>query len=243
MEKYSSYRLMLTHSLQAGKSLPLNDDDAHYLTNVLRCKLGDIIRVFNTQEGEFVAKISTLSKKGVVIELLKHLTPPITLRPLTLGIGILKPDKFLDAIDMATQLGVTEIIPLLCKRSNMRNINSEKAEKRLQAATEQSERFAKPHLLAPMTLEELIKQYTDYQILFANETLSRRKNLGWPEKFESKIICLVGPEGGFDKEEIASLILAPNIVQISLGATILRAEVAAAAMLSYVQFVGNISSS
>lgn len=231
MSAKSSYRIMLSSSLIAGNIVTLEQEDANYMRNVLRCKLGGHIRVFNDKDGEYNAEITEIDKRQVSLTLLSKNLEPIRLPKLQLALAIIKPEKFMDAIDMATQLGVTDIHPIICDRSNYPAVKQDRLLKRIKAAIEQSERFAMPTIHQTLKFEHYIEN-TESPILFANETIAGQ-DTKWP--YLNEATCLIGPEGGFSEAELAIMHNAPQCHAVSLGKTILRSETAVAAMLSHIQ--------
>ncbi|MDN3030902.1 MAG: 16S rRNA (uracil(1498)-N(3))-methyltransferase [Candidatus Tisiphia sp.] len=227
---YSNIKLIENYSLN------LAEDHSHYLKTVLRLKIGDHFRIFNGIDGEFIAQITDITKNNLHVELTNILRKTIIEPELTLGISIIKSDRMLDAIDMAVQLGVTKIIPLITERSQFRNVNNQKLMKCIIESTEQSERLIPPILMPLTSLSLFLDQNLNNSIIYANENEDENNTLLkiMPTSY-SNISVIVGPEGGFSPNELKILSLRPNSLSISLGANVLRTETAVAACLAQIK--------
>lgn len=232
---YSNIKLIENYSLN------LAEDHSHYLKTVLRLKIGDHFRIFNGIDGEFIAQITDITKNNLHVELTNILRKTIIEPELTLGISIIKSDRMLDAIDMAVQLGVTKIIPLITERSQFRNVNNQKLMKCIIESTEQSERLTPPILMPLTSLSLFLDQNLDNSIIYANENEDENNTLLkiMPISY-SNISVIVGPEGGFSPNELKMLSLRANSLSISLGANVLRTETAVATCLAQIKlFITN----
>ncbi|XVN42658.1 MAG: 16S rRNA (uracil(1498)-N(3))-methyltransferase [Candidatus Rickettsia vulgarisii] len=227
---YANIKLIESHSLD------LPEDKVHYLKTVLRLKSGNYFRVFNGVDGEFIAQITNITKNNLFANV-TSISRKISPEPqINLAISIIKNDKMLDAINMAVQLGVTKIIPLIADRSQHRNINISKLSKCIVEYTEQSERLVLPILEQAITLGNFLKQNSNNPILYANENEDESNDLLKLRQYiKPNISVLIGPEGGFSQNELQLLASVNNCYSFSLGATVLRAETAVAACLAQVK--------
>ncbi|WP_375318825.1 RsmE family RNA methyltransferase [Candidatus Tisiphia endosymbiont of Oplodontha viridula] len=168
---YSNIKLIENYSLN------LAEDHSHYLKTVLRLKIGDHFRIFNGIDGEFIAQITDITKNNLRVDLTNILRKVIIEPDLTLGISIIKSDRMLYAIDMAVQLGVTKIIPLVTERSQFHNVNNQRLIKCIIESTEQSERLIPPILMPLTSLSLFLKQNIDNSIIYANENEDENNTL------------------------------------------------------------------
>lgn len=209
----------------------------HYLKNVLRLKVNDSFRIFNGINGEFIATVREIKKNTLSIHLNNLIRKPELGQNLTLGICIIKADKMLDAINMAVQLGVSKIAPLIAQRSQLKSVNHDRLFKCVIEATEQSER------LTPPSLEQttLLKSYRSENcgaIIYANENEDNNNSLiARIESLQSNFSFIVGPEGGFSNEELEMLSSWTDTFSISLGPNILRTETAVATGLAQIMLL------
>ncbi len=226
--KYSKLpRIYLKDKIIAETNYSLDSEQDNYLKNVLRIRDGFDIRVFNENDGEFLAKFSSDKKSSSITAKSQIRTKLGKKNRLTLFMPVIKSDKFEQAIDAAIQIGVDEIIPVITDRVQRRDINYERIEKIIKESVRQSERLDFPILKSEKELREIDFLKYDY-VFFANEQESAEKQL----KSSPNLAAIVGPEGGFTEEEIEFLTSKTNIISISLGNNVLRSEVAAIALLS-----------
>ena len=132
-----------------------------------------------------------------------------------------------DLLNMATQMGVAEFLPVITARTNANHINWERMQKIVIEASEQSNRNSVPKILNPIKFSEL--DLSD--VVFADERAAYGKEL--PSGAGNVTSILIGPEGGFSEDEFNALDAA-GARGISLGKTILRAELAASIAIAKV---------
>ena len=155
---------------------------------------------------------------------------------LLLAIAIIKPDRFIEAIKAAVQLGVTKIIPIVSERAQYKSINHERIMKCIIESTEQSERLIPPILNEPIKLQDFILTPDIQQIIFANENEESIK-INSIKKFAISVAVMIGPEGGFSDNEQRMLLQNEKIVSVTLGETILRSEVAVSSLIACVNLM------
>jgi 16S rRNA (uracil1498-N3)-methyltransferase len=247
MKISSLERIYISSPIEIAKEIQLTPDQTHYLTSVMRCKIGWQLRIFNETSGEFIAKISSISKKSCGLQVLELFRAPIGMNRLCLAQSIIKPDRMMTALSMATQLGATDIAPIITERTQTKTINHERTMRVLLENTEQCERFSIPMLHEPQTLEEFVRGGDFDSLIYANENEAdlpsglTRRSQELRETIASsareKIAILIGPEGGFTDAELDYLSKCPKAHSVSLGATVLRSETAAVALASLVQML------
>ncbi|WP_417905397.1 16S rRNA (uracil(1498)-N(3))-methyltransferase [Candidatus Tisiphia endosymbiont of Micropterix aruncella] len=234
------HRIYTNIKLIENYSLNLAEDHSHYLKTVLRLKVGDHFRIFNGTDGEFIAQITGMTKNNLHVGLTNILRKATVEPELTLGISIIKSDRMLDAIDMAIQLGVTKIIPLIAERSQFRTVNTQRLMKCIIESTEQSERLIPCILMPVVSLSLFLEQTLGNSIIYANENEDENNTLLkimpiYSSDISANISVVVGPEGGFSQNELQMLSLRPNTLSISLGPNILRTETAVATCLAQIK--------
>ena len=209
-------RIFIGDDLQSGKIVPLDKSVAHYLTRVMRT---DTCLVFGGGR-EFNANVSVDNKTLVIGKETSHTDPA---NDITLMFAPIK--RMDDLLNMATQMGVARFQPVITERTVAKHINWERMKKIVIESSEQSNRNSVPEILAPKKFADLDLS----KIAFADERAAH----GHDTKLcngEIKTV-LVGPEGGFSESEFEKLDSA-GACGISLGKTILRAELAAAIAIS-----------
>lgn len=202
-------RIFFDAYLETNKKLSVDKDVVHYLRRVMR--RGDCL-IFNNGD-EFNAVLSDDDKFIVVGEKTEHIDPS---NNLTLFFAPIK--KIEDLLNMATQMGVAVLQPVITKRTVANHINWERQLKIIKEASEQSGRNSIPKLLKPIKFDDI--KFDDSFVVAderAGHGMDIKNNTDGVEKI------LIGPEGGFAPEEFDKM---KNVKSMSLGKTILRAEVA-----------------
>ncbi len=230
-EYYKHPRLYLKDPIAKNMELPLSADQVHYLKNVLRKGAGDFVRLFNGKDGEWIARISGLEKKGGLAKAESQLRAQgaVTQR-IHLFFAPIRKQRLDILIEKAVELGVSEFHPVITRRTENRKLNMERLNAQIFEAAEQCERLELPILHEAADLPRVIRATRPYPVFACLERdgaspLSARH-------FGAEFGFLIGPEGGFDDDEIA-MIRASGAQSVSLGEAVLRAETAAIACLSY----------
>ena len=232
-ENYTLTRLYVEAALSEGGTVALSREQAHYLGNVLRKGVGDAVRVFNGENGEWRAEIAAISKRESKLAIIEQLREPKPCPDITLCFAPVRKHRTAFIIEKATELGVRTLQPVITARTQFPKFNVEKA--RLQAieAAEQTERLDVPTIEAPQKLEVMMSRWdTERSLIFADEAgdgfpaLNALQNIGAPAAI------LTGPEGGFTPREREMLRVQNYVRPVSLGLRILRADTAALSLLT-----------
>lgn len=219
----------------------LEKNDYHHIKNVMRMKDGDnLVVVFSTKK--FLAKVNYINQKDFEVLVIEEMDEDNELKnKITLIYALPRFDKFELVLQKAVELGVSEVVPLLLKRSTykLNNIEHkyERWQKIIKEAAEQSKRNKLPILKDVISNIKEIKDYTSDLNYFAYEVLSKDYVKDFTSEISGKesISLIVGNEGGFLEVE-AKEIEKNGFKPISLGKRILRSETAAIYLLSLVAF-------
>jgi 16S rRNA (uracil1498-N3)-methyltransferase len=234
-------RIYLKNNLTSGSLIELSKYHFQYLAKVLRLRVGEHILVFNEQDGEWAAQIHSIDRNTIWIKLNELLRKaPKVIRKLTLLFAPVKNPNASFYVQKATELGVDSIIPLLTNRSIIQSFKPDRFEQVAIEASEQCGRMTIPKVHDMMRVERIHRLQCD-KILFCDE---KEKNLSildaMPEEYSEDNAILIGPEGGFDDEERKYLYSLPEVIPVTLGPNILRAETAMVAALSAYALVANL---
>ena len=232
----SKARLFYSNKLKTGTISRLSEKQSHYTKNVMRLKAGDKISLFNSQDGEWDVKITDQGKIYTEFKVEKLSRPITNENDIWLAFSPIKKVPQDLMIQKTTELGIQKFIPLLCERSVVRDINIKRAEKIITEACEQSNRITVPKILDLQRLIDFIKTFPeDGKIIFCdiNSNSNDLKNK-LPKK--NPICILIGPEGDFSEEERQFIINNKNVISITLAKNILRAETAAIASTTILNY-------
>ncbi|MES2608557.1 MAG: RsmE family RNA methyltransferase [Pseudomonadota bacterium] len=212
----------------SDKVIVLPAEESHYLTRVLRLKVGDIVHVYNERVGEWEVVLSEVTKSSCVLALQQQLRKAIV-EPITrLVYAPLKHDAMAFLLEKATELGVTHLQPMVTDFAQKYAVHADKIERQLKQASQQCERLFVPVLLPPKAFDMVIRECGDgaYIALERADASSLAHVLAMKDVSEP-CTFIVGPEGGFSSREVELIKSIPGIQVVSLGRTVLRAETAA----------------
>jgi len=214
-----------------GPNLQLTDGQAHYVRTVLRKGDGETIRLFNGRDGEWTYTLTHSGKRDAAAingKQVKAQAPRA--RRVHLLFPPIKKDRLDTLIDMAVQLDVTDLHPVLTDRTEVREIKEERFKSHLVEAAEQCERLDIPTLHPLLAMDKaLVKIGVP---VFAGLERSNAKPLTDTIVPSGDCACLVGPVGGWTDREREALNETPNLTPVTLGANVLRCETAVAAFLT-----------
>ena len=232
----SKARLFYPDKIKTGNISRLSEKQSHYTKNVMRLKAGDKISLFNSQDGEWDAKI--IGQEKVFTEFkVERLSRPISKENnIWLAFSPIKKVPQDLMIQKTTELGIQKFIPLLCERSVVREINIKRAEKIITEACEQSNRITVPKILNLQRLDDFIKNFPDDGKIIFCDINSNSKDLKNKLTKKNPICILIGPEGDFSEEERQFIINNKNVISITLAKNILRAETAAIASTTILNY-------
>ena len=232
----SKARLFYTDKLKIGTISRLSEKQSHYTKNVMRLKAGDKISLFNSHDGEWDVNILDHGKIFTEFKVEKLSRPISKEKNIWLAFSPIKKVPQDLMIQKTTELGIQKFIPILCDRSVVREINIKRAEKIIIEACEQSNRITVPKILDLQKLNDFIKTFPhDGKIVFCdiNSNSKDFKNK-LPQK--SPVCILIGPEGDFSEEERQFITNNKNVISITLAKNILRAETAAIASTTILNY-------
>jgi 16S rRNA (uracil1498-N3)-methyltransferase len=242
---FRSPRLFVDAALGAGESIALTREQANYLVNVLRLKPGGDVLVFNGRDGEWRARLAAAGRKSVSLDVAartREQTPPCDLDYL---FAPLKHARLDYMVQKAVEMGVSRLQPVLTRHTQPERVNLARMRANAIEAAEQCGTLTVPEISEPARLDALMRGWKpDRLLVFCDEDAEVKDPAaalgaarGGGLMGTLPISVLIGPEGGFAEEERAALAELPNVVRLSLGPRILRADTAAVAALALIQAV------
>ncbi|WP_119418019.1 16S rRNA (uracil(1498)-N(3))-methyltransferase [Desertibaculum subflavum] len=224
-------RLFVEAELAVDAEVALSPAQAHQLASVLRQAPGDVLRLFNGRDGEWLATIESLTRKAAVARAGERLQPQPVEAEISLCFAPIKQSRLDWLVEKATELGAGRLVPVITRRTQVPRINRDRLRAIAIEAAEQCERLTVPDIDPAVPLERFL--------------------VGWPagrplvtciERADAPLLraavppppfgILIGPEGGFAPEEVAALLERVDVKPVSLGPRILRAETAGLAALA-----------
>lgn len=219
-------QLFYTPKIENGLAL-LEEEESRHLVSVLRKKPGDKLDITDGKGKFYTAELSECGKKQALARILTSIDETRE-RPFRIHIAM-APTKNMERfewfLEKATELGVDEITPVLCKRSERETVRHDRMEKILVSAMKQSLRGTLPKLNALTPFRDVVKNTSEAQRFIpwcGEEGLPHLKNC---IQRDSDVIILIGPEGDFTPDE-AALAIQNGFRGVSLGSTRLRTETA-----------------
>ena len=234
-----SVRLFVEQDLEPEAEIAVDAAQAHYLTRVMRLKSGDRVRLFNGRHGEWLAGITSVGRSRCELLVSSMLRAQRAERGPVLAFAPIKKEPMHTLVAKATELGAERLLLVITRHTVLEQVNLERMRAHVVEASEQCGRLTIPDLDPPEPLDSFLAAWPVARpLLFMDERASGRPI------DEAIAACatllpgppppgiLVGPEGGFAKEEAERLRALGFVLPVSLGPRILRAETAALAALA-----------
>lgn len=241
-------RLFVEESLTLESEIELNEENSHYISQVLRMRAGEEVTVVDGNGLELLCEVSEISKKQVILKINEKrenaTEPPYEI---TLFQCVSKGERMDLTVQKCTELGVSRIVPVLSERCIVK-MNAKDSKGKIDRwqkisleAARQSGRGIVPKVEDPLSLEKAYEDIENYDLtLFPWEDETGKGLKSALQSFRGKKIAIfVGPEGGFSKEEADNAVKC-GAVRVTLGPRILRTETAGAAVLAMILYESEI---
>ena len=235
----SNIRLFFPESLSLNFESKLDRSQSHYLTKVMRIKIGESFSLFN-KNGEWLAKINQISKGIVEFCIIEKLRQKENIKEIWLAFSPIKSNYFNFMIQKATELGVTKFIPIIFDRTIVRKINKERVEKIIIEATEQSNRINIPLLEKPQNLQKFLTNNSRKIDLIFTDLNASQKKLEINKRANKPLCAIIGPEGDFSENEKKQILNFEGVRAIKIHENILRAETATITVISIINYILNL---
>ena len=216
----------------------LSKEHTHYVTNVMRLKRGSIVNFFN-KKGEWEREIVFLDKDRVEVKFLKKVKESQKKNKIELAVCLVKKNPMEIILQKATELGVSKIIPIISERTEVKELNHDRAKKIVIEATEQSNQMFPPEILQVTKLKDFLKNLDEStKLLFAD--VNSKDNLRNENHKDFNSLCiLIGPEGDFSPSERKSILSISQVAPFTMSKNILRSDTAVISAISLVNFINN----
>ena len=229
-------RLYHPNSIAENTIKSLSKEHGHYVANVMRLKLGSRLNFFN-KDGEWESEIIFIKKDEIDVKFLKKIKQSNNASKIELAICLVKKTPMETILQKSTELGVSKIIPIISDRTEVKELNHERAKKIVIEATEQSNQLNPPEISEVKKLKDFLKnQDGSTRLLFADVNSSNNLKNDYIKKGEGLSI-LIGPEGDFSPAERESILKVPDVKSFTISKNILRSDTAVITAISLVNFV------
>lgn len=240
------HRFFVTPKQVKESQIYINGSDVNHIKNVLRMKIGEELQICDGNNKQYVCSISHMSNEEITVDILKEQAADTELSSkLYLFQGLPKGDKMEYIIQKAVELGAYEIIPVATKRAVVK-LDEKKASKKVErwngiaeGGAKQSGRSIVPKVTPVCSLREALTYAKQLDVLLIPYELA--EGMQQTKEAVSSIVpgqsvgIFIGPEGGFDTEEVECAMQA-GATPITLGKRILRTETAGLTTLSILMY-------
>ena len=231
----SNIRLYYPNSIVENTTSLLSKEHTHYVANVMRLKRGSNINFFN-KGGEWVSEIVFLEKDRIEVKFLNRLKKSVQTSSMELAICLVKKNPMEIILQKATELGVVKITPIISERTEVKELNLERAKKIVIEATEQSNQLSPPEISKITKLKDFVNNLNETSKLFFADINSKERLKKEDIKGDNFKTILIGPEGDFTPNERKMILENKNTISFSLSKNILKTETATISALSLVSY-------
>ena len=234
----SNIRLFHPENITENTTSLLSKEHTHYVVNVMRLKRGSNINFFN-KDGEWLSEIVFLDRDRVEVKFLNKLKESTKNSNIELAICLVKKSPMDTILQKATELGVSKIIPIVSERTEVKELNFERANRIVVEATEQSNQLIPPQISEITKLKDFLKDLSGSSKLLFADVNSKDKLKAEALKEAKTLSVLIGPEGDFSPSERELILSNSNAVPFTISRNILRSDTAVISAISLVNFINN----
>lgn len=219
-----------------GLNIPLSSDESWHCAKVLRMREGETIRITNGKGWFYKAVLKVVDPKRCEVQITESLRAEARNYSIHIAVAPVKNMvRFEWFLEKATELGIDQITPLICERSEKISVRTDRLNKIMVAAIKQSLGVTMPVIDQPQKFNDFIKQETSALRYIAWMDTKNKNLLSQVCPSGNNIIVLIGPEGDFSETEVMNAKSA-GYIPISLGNNRLRTETAALAATMAIHF-------
>jgi 16S rRNA (uracil1498-N3)-methyltransferase len=233
-------RLYVDAALAEGASVALAREAANYLINVLRLKAGNEVLLFNGREGEWRARLELAGRKAAKLEVVERVRAQTASNDLHYLFAPLKHARLDYMVQKAVEMGASLLQPVITQHTQVARVNTERMRANVVEAAQQCGILTLAEVTEPLPFTRALDALATARLLiFCDEDAEVTDPIAALKQAPPHrgFAVLIGPEGGFSDDERELLLRRTNVLRLSLGPRILRADTAAVAALAVVQAV------
>jgi 16S rRNA (uracil1498-N3)-methyltransferase len=237
---FCSHRLYVDAPLRAGAQVALAREQANYLFNVLRLERGSAVLVFNGRDGEWRARVSGTGNRDGALAIQEQLREQAQAKDLRFLFAPLKHARLDYLVQKAVEMGASRLQPVITQHTQVARVNVERMRANAIEAAEQCGVLNIAEVMEPAPFAHSIEALPGETLLvFCDEDAEVKDPVAALAAAppHQGLAIVIGPEGGFSDSERQILWKGRDVVRLSLGPRILRADTAAVAALAVVQAV------
>lgn len=221
-------------------SLPLCEEESMHCVKVLRHRVGDEVWVTDGQGTLYRCRVDVANSRSCELTVLESEVKPPFRHYLHMAVAPTKNiDRFEWFVEKATELGISEITPIICEHSEREKVRLDRLERLVVAAAKQSLKCHLPKINEPCTAKALIERATEEQRYILHCAEGEKEHLFNEVRTCCSTLVMIGPEGDFSKGEVSKA-LSQGFKEATLGEERLRTETAALAACHIVDLKNNI---
>jgi 16S rRNA (uracil1498-N3)-methyltransferase len=241
---FRSPRVYVNQTLAPRAMIALDRGQANYLVNVLRLRADASVLVFNGRDGEWRGTLA-LDRRKATLKVAEQTRAQTEGGDLHLLFAPLKYARLDYLVQKAVEMGASRLRPVMTRHVQASRLNLARMRANAIEAAEQCGILTLPEVAAPIGFDRIgeacgsgrLLVFCDEDAEIGDPVAALAARRGAAKGAPLPLAVLTGPEGGFAPEERAALLRLPNVVRLSLGPRILRADTAAVAALAVVQAV------
>ena len=208
------------------RSFILSEETSKHIVQVLRMHENENFLITNGKGQVLTARLIKANKKNAGVQIINKSVNQRLNPKVSIAISLLKnTNRFEWFSEKATEIGISEIIPIICDRTEKQHFRYDRMKNIIVSAMLQSQQAWLPVLCKPMKFEEIVKSALQKNKYIAHCIDDKKNNLSDEIVSKGDQLILIGPEGDFTKDEITTA-LKNSYTPVSLGGTRLRTETA-----------------
>ncbi|WP_115461889.1 16S rRNA (uracil(1498)-N(3))-methyltransferase [Winogradskyella aurantiaca] len=209
--------------------ISFDKEESRHIVRVLRKNIGDTLIITNGKGSVFRSEIISVDQRSVQVKILEERTQPQPSYQLHMAVAPTKNiDRFEWFLEKATEIGISQITPIICERSERKVVKLERLRRIILNAAKQSLKYHLPRLNEPVMINDLMTEAKETSKYIAHCEETSRQSLFKSVSAGENAIVLIGPEGDFSVKEI-TMALEQGFIPVTLGESRLRTETAAVA--------------